>query len=293
MPAPKTVWACHPPQRVGHKGLFIDQLDEDFAFYHNRNRIYIPKYGRFGQRDPNAMGAPIAISLASGGQSVSFATPDIDLRSHLRDGHNTYQYLLSSPTLHFDPLGLYVGVLVPGPGDFITGMLESLVYEYANRLDFDVEWAGDWNAADDWHSRLENDWILIALGQGLYDSFSIGFGQWSVNPLDAQAAAALPPAIIVKQNGVTVRHRYRSDDHGPAHVHVQSDGQRETRANRFGDPIDGTDRPLTAKERKVFKNNRFEIHRAIAQIEGWLAQKKSIDDSEREKKAKRRPGRRR
>jgi RHS repeat-associated protein len=283
-----------PEQRVGHKGLFVDYLDEDFAIYHNRNRTYMPEYGRFAQRDPHAMGGPIAFSLASGGQSVSFATPDIDLRSHLRDGHNTYQYLMSSPSLHFDPLGLFVGFLIPGPGDFITGMLESLVYEYANRLDFDVEWAGDWNAADDWHSRLENDWILIALGQGVYDSFSIGFGQWSVNPLDAMAAAALPPAIIVKQNGVIVEHYYRRNDHAPAHVHVSSDGQRPTRVNRFGDPIDGTDRPLTAKERKVFKNNRFEIHRAIAQIEGWLAQQQVTDDSEREKKAKRgRPGRRR
>lgn len=285
-----------PEQRVGHKGLFTDWLDEDFAFCHVRNRIYIPKYGKFGQRDPNATGAPIAFSLASGGQPVLFETPNIDLRSNLRDGHNTYQYLLSSPTLHFDPLGLFVGFLVPGPADFITGMLESLVYEYANRLDYDVKWAGDWSAADDWHSRLENDWIFIALGQGVYDSFGIGFGGWSVNPLDAFAAAILPTRIILDRNGVMISHNYRSNDHGPAHVHVQSDGQRVTRVDRNGNPVKpGRDRPLTAKEHKTFKNNRIMIGGAIDKIDAWLEQQNAIDDAEREKKKrkKQRPGRRR
>jgi hypothetical protein len=85
---------------------------------------------------------------------------------------------------------LYANSLLPGPGDFITGALQALVEDYSANLEFDVEWAMDLALPDDDHSRLDNSWIWLALGRGLYNAFEIGFGDYTVNPLDLFASAS-------------------------------------------------------------------------------------------------------
>ena len=132
--------------------------------------------------------------------------------------------------------------------------------EYSARLDYDVEWAMDRKAADDWHSRLDSTWVIAAIGRGMYDSFDISIPGTSIrlNPMDSFASAnggtggnppVLPPAMIIKENGVRMIHHYQGGkDHAPAHIHVQSDGQRETRVKLNGLPVDRTDRPLTVTE---------------------------------------------
>jgi hypothetical protein len=148
-----------------------------------------PSLGRFLQRDPNAAGQPLMMDAEwFHGQGPTVSMPSVDLGEHCRDGTNTYQYLISNPLTNSDPLGLFV---MPGPSDFITGMLQSLVSEYAARQDFDVDWATDWEMGDDWHSRLENDWVTLALGQGLYNAFNIGFGERTFNPLDMFASVSI------------------------------------------------------------------------------------------------------
>jgi RHS repeat-associated protein len=178
-----------PSRRLGHKGLFVDDLAEDFAIYHNRNRTYMPKYGRFAQRDPHAMGGPVLGRVAYGGRVLDGPWPEeMSLDEHFGDGMNTFAYLASNPLLAEDPLGLFL----PGPSDFITGMLEALVTTYATNQEWDVNWAGDWSMGHDWNTRLDNKWVYIALGQGLYDAFDINIPYTDIgwNPMDAFASAS-------------------------------------------------------------------------------------------------------
>jgi hypothetical protein len=156
-------------------------------FTSNAHAVYHVQTGRFLQADPNASGQPLIYNAGwFHGVAPSVAVIGFDIEERYRDGANLYQYLGSNPLTNSDPLGLFI---LPGPGDFITGMLESLVSEYAARQDFDVEWAMDWEMGDDWHSRLDSSWVTLALGQGLYNAFDIGFGDYSVNPLDLFASA--------------------------------------------------------------------------------------------------------
>jgi hypothetical protein len=240
---------------------------------------YSPSLGRFLQRDPNATGQPVMLDAQwFHGRAPSTLVPGMDIEEHYRDGMNTYQYVKSNPLTNSDPLGLFV---MPGPSDFITGALQSLVEEYSMRLDFDVDWATDWNAADDWHSRLDNSWVTLAIGRGLYNAFDISIPGTDIgfNPLDAFASASggtggtprvLPPSTIVNSNGVRIVHFYHSNDHRPAHVHVYSDGNKPTRVGPMGRPLDATDRPLTSKESAVFKSHRFEINKTIRSIQRWM-----------------------
>jgi hypothetical protein len=142
------------------------------------------------QPDPNATGMVLLSSMSFHGSAISPGVDSFDVQARFADGANLYQYLGSNPWQSSDPSGLLITMLLPGPGDFITGALKSLVSEYAARQDFDVDWATDWEMGDDWHSRLENEWVILALGQGLYEAFEIGIGQHSVNPLDLLSSAS-------------------------------------------------------------------------------------------------------
>lgn len=158
-----------------------------FLFTSNAHAVYHVQTGRFLQADPNASGQPLLDNAGSfHGAAPRLGVIDLDTEERYRDGANLYQYLASNPASHRDPLGLF---LIPGPSDFISGALESLVSEYAARLDFDVEWAVDWEMGDDWHSRLDNSWVTLAICQGLYNAFEIGFGDYSVNPLELYHSA--------------------------------------------------------------------------------------------------------
>ncbi len=113
-----------PVQTLGHKGLFLDRLDNPtngpvslggneahrlvpfaHSLYHNRNRAYSPSVGRFLQQDPNQT----AMSLLEGsyhGSAMGAAALSYSLEGLYTDGFSLYQYLGSSPVSRFDPTGL-------------------------------------------------------------------------------------------------------------------------------------------------------------------------------------------
>lgn len=186
-----------PKSRIGHQGLFAERLDADTLAdpmgaggsiaWHNRNRTLLSEIGRFAQRDPNTVGQGTSSGTTQGGAKASSATLALDLLNHLGDGMNVYAYQRSRPSQHQDPSGLFVlGFLVPGPSDFITGALSSMTEQYAMNQMWDLEWALDWDAGDDWHTRGNNDWVTTSWMRGIYDSFEIGipFTDISTNPLD-------------------------------------------------------------------------------------------------------------
>ncbi|MBX3360286.1 MAG: hypothetical protein KF912_10440 [Phycisphaeraceae bacterium] len=194
-----------PQMHLGHKGIFIDRLDVavvdssgnesprlvpfGHTICHNRNRLYSPQLGRFFQLDPNATAMALLVTAAYHGQSIGRPAFGFDVEALYADGMSIYEYTQSNPVTNSDPLGLFVGMLsigCPGPGDMITGVLESLVTGYAQNMMFDVEWALDWSIPDDDFSRTDNGWIAFAIAEGLHKSFEIGvpFTEIGFNPLD-------------------------------------------------------------------------------------------------------------
>jgi YD repeat-containing protein len=211
----------HPVVVFGHKTLVVDRLDTAALFWNTddgtvteaqrlqpgvrllayaRNRTLDIERGRWLQQDPNASGIIIAASMAIQGTPIRSMQQIISVNNRMQDGLSLYGYCVTNPVLQRDPSGLSIvgvgigvtgGLLVPGPGDFVQGALTSLVSQYAEHQEWDVEWALDWSAGDDWHSRLDNSWVNVAMAQGVYDAFRIGVGEYSFNPLDAFASGSV------------------------------------------------------------------------------------------------------
>lgn len=162
-------------------------------------------------------------------------------------------------------------------------MLQSVVQEYAVNLAWDVEWATDWRAPDDAHSRLDNSWITLAVGQGLYDAFEIGFGDVSVNPLDLFADAGLGkkferPPTLRRSGGVKGRFsngwEYRVDTHnvraaeGKFHTHVKNaKGEEIAKVNGLGRWETSHGGRALARPSEVHKSIRNEVNRLVR----WVA----------------------
>lgn len=164
---------------------------------HSRNRVYHPVLGRFMSDDPNGMGVPVLGDLAFNGMAIgpSDVTPSIN--SHFGDGMNTHVAYGGNPMAARDPLGLWgswnewwrdtkdgASLLWNGYQTFtsftdlhglIQGMAEELITEYSANLEYDVEWATDWNARDDAYTRLDNRWVNLALARGAYNHFNLGY----------------------------------------------------------------------------------------------------------------------
>ena len=219
-------FAAHPVSRLGHQGLFFDRLDAGvttagllpehlgvtaggtgntdipwMGAYQNRNRTYLPHYGRFAQGDPNGTGGAIFDDLSFNGQvlppTLGAAGPVV-----FSDGLHRHIAYGSQPLANSDPTGLFslggmmsgmgtmagmaANFVLPGPGNFITGMYGSLMATYSAGLSWDVDWALDWDMPDDMHTRTDDSWVAMALGQGLYDAFRIEvpFTDIGFNPLD-------------------------------------------------------------------------------------------------------------
>ena len=99
-----------PDRRLGHKGLFVDRLDGEISsgiesprlvpfghvIVHNRQRVYIPTYGRFSQRDPNQTAMQLVAGSHSGRGTGAIALA-FSFEGWYGDGHNLYQYLGSNP----------------------------------------------------------------------------------------------------------------------------------------------------------------------------------------------------
>ena len=78
----------------------------------------------------------------------------------------------------------------------------------------------------------------------------------------------LPPKTIVNEKGVTIKHYYRSGDHGPAHLHVEGQGAA-TKIGQNGKPL--THCPeLSASQKAVIESNKGLIRRAVHGIQRWF-----------------------
>jgi hypothetical protein len=177
--------------RVGHQGLFFDNLDQPWVadqlaldgngkplagMYHNRNRTYLPKLGRFAQRDPNASGM-LSVSLwHSGLQPSQAAFPEVDASCMYANGVSLHQYVGSAPTARRDPTGLDWGltgqIAVMGIQSYLDAsgtMQEALdgvstvlgIRAFFQNAAFvqeqDVDWALDWTSSDDYFSAQYSD----------------------------------------------------------------------------------------------------------------------------------------
>ena len=90
-------FATHPPNAVGHEGLFFDRFDAPptatpltpgaEGLYYNRNRHYAPVLGRFLQRDPNETGQE-TLSLTYHGQAFFVNSDGFNLNGVYGDGLN-------------------------------------------------------------------------------------------------------------------------------------------------------------------------------------------------------------
>jgi hypothetical protein len=163
--------------------------------------------------DPNASGQGVLNAAAYAGRGFGAMSLAFGLEERYGDGLSLYEYLGSNGWGRFDAGGLFAGtaaqMLLPGPGDFITGMVKALVIDYSENLNFDVAWAGEWSFEDEDHSRTDNTWMALALMRGLYEAFEIAipFTDLGVNPLDAfgsssSSSAAARPAKPAGKGGV-------------------------------------------------------------------------------------------
>lgn len=146
--------------------------------------------------DPNASGQTvIALHHYNGGRALLF-DQGLVLHSRTIDGLSIMQYARSNPVTRSDNLGLYstedlMGDIfgsnfgIPGPSDFISGALESLVSDYAANLEWDIEWALDWSMGDDDHTRNDSSWIMQSLARGVYEQFDFGVPRLgTLNPFE-------------------------------------------------------------------------------------------------------------
>jgi YD repeat-containing protein len=125
-------FTAHPGFKAGHQGLFFDRLEPSpavggsvsmgaasqlepstFGIYQVRNRVLIPRYGRWAQKDPNASGM-LHASLWHDGQSPS---PDLaagSLEAMLGDGANLFAFVGNNPFNATDPSGLFITSIMIG-----------------------------------------------------------------------------------------------------------------------------------------------------------------------------------
>ena len=109
----------HAVSRIGHQGLFADRLGGDptlkdlepgeLILYYNRNRTYAPGIGRFLQKDPHGLAGSIPTDTARNRLLDSVDGWVLDLTVHYVDGLNTHVAYASSPLLHTDPHGMFLG----------------------------------------------------------------------------------------------------------------------------------------------------------------------------------------
>lgn len=145
--------------------------------------------------DPNGLGVPVASASWHSGSSPYAGGSGLDISGHFGDGQNTHLAYAGNPLAGTDPSGLFVGLIAafaPGPSDYIRGALTELTTQYASNLEWDVDWATDWSMPDDWYSRLDSKWVVLAIGRGVKNAFDIDipFTDEKINPLDVFASAA-------------------------------------------------------------------------------------------------------
>lgn len=165
--------------RLGHHGLFFDRLDATTpnvelvaaarGLYHNRNRTYEPRIGRYTSSDPNETGMSV-LSESMLGASSRYDLSRIDAVLMYGDGLSLYGYMGANPGRASDPMGLFLGYddLVMWGFGALRGGMEEMVGQYGTNMSADLDWAMDWDMDDDWHTRLDNSWVALSFAIGAY-----------------------------------------------------------------------------------------------------------------------------
>ncbi len=179
--------------RLGHHGLFFDRLDADApavelgvgarGLYHNRNRTYDPRTGRFTTSDPNGTGVALLMDTLHGAEGGWLNELSVmDAFATYGDGMSLYGYAASSPGRHSDPMGLFVSDAVDvyfTIGSSAAELAYLLTSEAAANMESDAYWASDWDMPDDFHTRGDASWI-----RGVYAMVDIqGAVDGFLNPL--------------------------------------------------------------------------------------------------------------
>ncbi len=225
--------------KLGHQGLRTERFDRPWdgamdvttaqdaggnpaitayrALCHNRNRMYDPAEGRFIEQDPNGLGVPIIGDIRYHGESAASPSSWQDVANHYAHSMNTHTAYRNRPVLEKDSLGLWINpsdvaaAAVMGVVRGLRGGLEAITSVYADNLDYDIDWAQDWNAPDNWHSRNDNTWVEQAWNEGvrgglrewvnqdvkgLYDPFN-----FTPDPIPAEQAMAANVPHVAPPSG--------------------------------------------------------------------------------------------
>jgi hypothetical protein len=200
----------HDPLWTGHKGLFVERLDAGVMdglpslptgagqgsgldlprltpastlLAHARNRWLHTRLGIWGSMDPNASGQGVIGAAAHSGTHSRSSVLQADLAVRHTDGSSLYLYTKLDPMSGADALGLMfdrwddeddfahdmIGMTDAGTSGALS-VLYNLASEYAENLEWDVNWASDWSLSDDEYTRLDSSWVtenLISTGISL------------------------------------------------------------------------------------------------------------------------------
>ncbi len=142
---------AHPGIKIGHQGLFFDRLEPSapilgavsmgaapqlqpgvFGLYQARNRVLLPRYGRWAQKDPNASGM-LHTSLWHDGESPIPELAARSLQGVTTDGLNLFAYVRTSPFNATDPTGRFFSLGDFGAASEVRGDLQQ--DQLSNQLD--------------------------------------------------------------------------------------------------------------------------------------------------------------
>jgi hypothetical protein len=88
------------------------------------------------------------------------------------------------------------------PMGIIGAMYQSLFTQYAENLNADVDWAGDWNVSDELHSRLNERWVAQSLIVGAAQHFGL---DWMLVDDGLGESDDLPSEDVDSDNPATVQ----------------------------------------------------------------------------------------
>ena len=264
----------HPALVFGHKTLAIDRLDGEALSWDSgtgtlfdtrrlepgarligyaRNRTLDVRRGRWLQVDPNESGALVVDQVRWHGARLVVESPPVDLRIRTSDGLGLATYARANSIQNSDPLGLLVGMILPGPEDILMGGfralrggLEEMVGQYGANQELDLDWALDWSQEDSFHSRMENGWVQESFNAGAWNAFIDEMdptGGYLSEPFMAGAASGAAKAVKKAKHLTgqlhhaisTKVHRALQDHKNLKDVYKKRDNDWTTQAGKLDD----------------------------------------------------------